>query len=61
MASDQSTPCESCGTSQTRMEYNSVNIGTPAAQLLGLSDPDGEYHIVCDDCYERATEDRSAR
>jgi hypothetical protein len=48
--------CESCGAEQTLEEYVAVGPNTPAARQLNLDEPtQNDHHVVCDDCFERAT------
>lgn len=49
--------CEACGDEVDRDEYAAVGPSTPAAKHLGIDDPSRDHLVVCDDCFERASEE----
>lgn len=54
--------CEQCGTGQTIEEYVAVGPSTPAARQLDLGEPTQDtHHVVCDECFETATDQIQAR
>jgi len=54
--------CENCGDEQSPEEYVAVGPSTPAARELDLGEPtqDG-HHVVCEDCFEGATDSIQSR
>jgi len=50
--------CENCGVGQTAEEYVAVGPSTPAARQLELGEPSqDDHHVVCDGCFETATDE----
>jgi hypothetical protein len=54
--------CENCGVGQTAEEYVAVGPSTPAARQLDLGEPtQDDHHVVCEDCFEEATDEIQSR
>lgn len=54
--------CENCGQKQTPEEYVAVEPSTPAARQLELGEPtQDDHHVVCEGCFENATDSIQSR
>lgn len=54
--------CENCSQEQSPEEYVAVGPSTPAARQLELGEPtQDDHHVVCEDCFEDATDSIQSR